>query len=39
MMDGPTDYYTKWSQKDKKKILYDITYMWTLEYSTNRPIS
>ena len=27
-MDGPRNHHTKWSQTEKDKILYDITYMW-----------
>ena len=37
-MDGTRDYHTKWSQKEKDKLLYDITYMWNLKYDTNEPI-
>ena len=38
-MDGPRDYHTKWSKLDKdRQILYDITYMWDLEYDTNELI-
>ena len=30
-MDGPGDYYTKWSKSDRERqISYDITYMWEL---------
>ena len=30
-MDGPRDYYTKWSKSDKERqISYDITYIWNL---------
>ena len=28
-MDGPRDYYIKWSKSEKDK--YDITYMWSLK--------
>ena len=31
-------YHTKWSKKDKRQTLYDITYKWTLKYDTNEPI-
>ena len=28
-MDGPRDYYTKWSKSERERqISYDITYMW-----------
>ena len=38
-MDGPRDYHTNWSKLDKdRQILYDITYMWDLEYDTNKLI-
>ena len=31
-MDGPRDYYTKWSKPDRKRqIAYDIGYMWNLK--------
>ena len=31
-MDGPRDYYTKYSKSEKeRKISYDITYMWNLK--------
>ena len=34
-MDGPRDYYTKWSKSDRKKqIAYDIAYMWNLKKMT-----
>ena len=36
-MDGPRDYHTKWSQKEKD-IPYDSTYMWNLKYDTNELI-
>ena len=28
---------SKVSQKEKRQILYDITYMWNLKYGTNDP--
>ena len=38
-MDGPRDYYTKWSKSEtKRQIPYDITYMWNLKYDTNELI-
>ena len=40
MMDGPTNYYTKWSKSERERqILYDITYMWNLRYDTNELIN
>ena len=34
-MDGPIDYYTKWSKSERERqIPYDITYMWDLKYDT-----
>ena len=31
-VDGPRDYYTKWSKSDRERqIPYDITYMWNLK--------
>ena len=30
-MDGPRDYYTKWSKPDREKQIF-ITYMWNLKY-------
>ena len=33
-MDGPRDYYAKWS-KSERKISHDITYMWTLKRDIN----
>ena len=29
---------SKVSQKEKRQILYDITYMWNLKYGTNEPV-
>ena len=38
-MDGPRDYHTKWSQSERERqILYDITYMWNLQYGTSELI-
>ena len=38
-VDGPRDYYTKWSKSEtKRQIPYDITYMWNLKYDTNELI-
>ena len=34
-MDGPRDYYTKWSKSKERQISYDITYMWTLKRDIN----
>ena len=33
-MDGPRDYYTKWSKSEKDKE-HDTTYMWNLKYDTS----
>ena len=31
-MDGPRDYYTKWSKSDRERqILYDTAYMWNIK--------
>ena len=30
-MDGPTDYHTKRSKSDRKRQIYDTTYMWKFE--------
>ena len=35
IMDGPRDYRTKWSKKEKDKYHDDTTYMWNLKYDTN----
>ena len=35
-MDGPTEYHTNWSQKQKDK--YNIPYMWNPKYDSNEPI-
>ena len=38
-MDGPRDYHTKWSKSEREwQIPYDITYMWILNYDTNKLI-
>ena len=38
-MDGPRDYYTKWSKSDRERqISYDIAYMWNLKKDTNELI-
>ena len=37
-MDATRAYHTKWRKSEKRKIPYDITYMWTLNYATNEPI-
>ena len=38
-MDGPRDYHAKWSKSEREKqILYDITYMWNLNYGTKELI-
>ena len=35
-MDGPRDYYTKWSKSERVgQISYDITYMCNLKYGKN----
>ena len=32
LMDGPRDYYNKWSKPDREiQISYDITYVWNLK--------
>ena len=36
-MDVTRDYHML-SQKEKRKIPYDINYMWSLKYDTNEPI-
>ena len=33
-MDGPRDYHTKQSQK-RKRMPYEVTFMWNLKYDTN----
>ena len=30
-MDGFGRHYAKWNKSDKRRILYDITYMWNLK--------
>ena len=36
-MDGPGDYYTKYSKSEReRKISYDTTYMWTIKNYTNK---
>ena len=36
-MDGPRDYYPKWSKPDRERqISYDITYMWNLKEKKKR---
>ena len=38
-MDGPWEYYTKWSKSDRERqMLYDITYMWDLKNNTNESV-
>jgi len=38
-MDGPGDYYTKWSKSERERQRpYDIIYMWNLKYDTNELI-
>ena len=38
-MDGPRDYYTKWSKPDRERqISYDITYIWNLKNESNELI-
>ena len=38
-MGGPRDYHTKRTKSERKKqMLYKITYMWNLNYNTNKPI-
>ena len=36
-IDGPKDYYTKWSKSDRD-ISYDTTYIWNLKNGTNELI-
>ena len=36
-MDGPGDYYTKWSKSDRERqIPHDTTYIWNLKNKTNK---
>ena len=36
-MDGPREYYGKWSRSDKeRKILYDLTFMWNLNVKQSK---
>ena len=38
-MDGPRDYYTKWSKSERERqIPYDITYVWNVKYDINEII-
>ena len=38
-VDGPRDYYTKWSKSDRERqIPYDITYMWNIKNDTKELI-
>ena len=37
-MDATRDYHTKWSQSERERQIYDITYMWKLKYDTNEPV-
>ena len=38
-MDATKDYHTKRSKSERERqILYDITYMWNLNYGMNEPI-
>ena len=38
-MDGPRDYHTKRTKSERKKqMLYNITYMWNVNYYRNEPI-
>ena len=31
-MDGPRDYHTKWSKRDREKqVSYNVAYMWNLK--------
>ena len=30
-MHGPRDYHTEWSVSDRKRQIYDITYIWNLK--------
>ena len=34
-MDGPRDYYTKWSKSDRERQISCITYVWNLKNDTN----
>ena len=35
-MEGPRDYYTKWSNSERESQMpYDINYMWNLKYDRN----
>ena len=38
-MDGPRKYYAQWNKsRQKRQILYDITYVWNLKNNTNKCI-
>ena len=37
-MDGPRNYHTKWSESERERHIYNITYMWNLKYDTNELI-
>ena len=37
-VDGPREYYTKWSKSDRERQIYDVTYMWNLKNNTNKSI-
>ena len=37
--DGPRDYHTKWSKKERERqVLCDIIYLWNLKHGTNELI-
>ena len=37
-MEGPRDYYTKWSKSERERQIYGITYTWNLKNNTNEII-
>ena len=37
-MDGPRDHHTKWSNLDRERQIYGITYIWYLKNGTNELI-
>ena len=37
-MDGPRVYHNKWCKSDRKRQLYDVTYMWNLKNGGNEHI-
>ena len=37
-MDGPRVYHNKWCKSDRKRQIYDVTYMWNLKNDGNEHI-